>query len=519
MKKMPVTDREVVMQDGQRIISTTDLKGRITYVNKDFCDISGFVEEELIGKAHNVVRHPDTPPAAFENMWDSLKNDEAWRGLVKNRCKNGDHYWVDAYVTPLYENSQKVGYQSVRFKPTPEQVRKAEKIYAIANKGKIGSALKVSSISTQTNLMFLGVSVITLALCWFMLNSLAAVGLVAVSQVLLFAIMFRFMNPVSSLTFKARKRFSNPLIQLMYSERQDEFGEVELALQMNEARNTTVLTRLGDVSNTIETAIHVTESAINKTNIGIEQQDKESDMVAAAIHEMAMASQEIALNTSDMSHAGQEARTTTEDGRAALGNTVQHIQDLSSEVVSASEATMELKQHTDTIGNVVNVINEIAEQTNLLALNAAIEAARAGETGRGFAVVADEVRTLATRTQNSTQEIEASIERVQSAVDQTVRIMDQSRTHAEQSVEVANVADDAFKTVQESIDNISERCVQIAASSEEQSSVVEEIQKNVVSIRDLARQNSEASGETAQASGELHELVKQLDSMVAAFDR
>ncbi|WP_415899932.1 methyl-accepting chemotaxis protein [Neptuniibacter sp. QD48_11] len=519
MKKMPVTNREVVLPEGQRIISTTDLKGRITYVNQVFCDISGFSEEELLGKAHNIVRHPDVPPAAFDNLWTSLKENQAWRGIVKNRCKNGDHYWVDAYVTPLYEKGQKVGYQSVRFKPSAEQVSKAEVIYAVANAGKAGKALKLNSISNQTFGIFALISLISLIAAWFADASLAVLGIMALTELLLGGCLLRLTSPIKELADRARKRFSNPLIQLMYCPRQDEFGEVDLALQMNEARNTTVLTRLGDVSHTIDKAIDVTDNAIRQTNEGISQQDKESDMVAAAVHQMACASQEIASNTSDMSNASQNARSTTEQGRTALYNTVNHIKDLSNEVVEATEATMELKQHTDAIGNVVTVINDIAEQTNLLALNAAIEAARAGETGRGFAVVADEVRTLATRTQNSTQEIETSIESVQSAVDKTVSIMEQSRDHAKQSVDVANIADEAFQTVQSSIDDISDRCLQIASSSEQQSSVVEEIQQNIVAIRDLARRNSEASDETASASSELHELVKQLDSMVTAFDR
>lgn len=519
MKKMPVTGHEVKLSEGQRIISTTDLKGRITYVNQCFCDISGFSEEELIGKAHNVVRHPDVPPAAFANLWDSLKDNQAWRGLVKNRCKNGDHYWVDAYVTPLYEQGQKVGYQSVRFKPSETQIAKAENIYQVANAGKAAGALKVRSTSSQTLLLFSLISLLSLVALAFTDASIAALGIVAVTELLLGFCLYRLIAPIKALSHIARKRFQNPLIQLMYSARQDEFGEVDLALKMNEARNTTVLTRLGDVSQTIDAAIGVTENAIRQTNDGIEQQDKESDMVAAAVHEMACASQEIAQNTSDMSGVSIKVRDTTEEGRNALQNTVSHIEDLSGEVIEATDATMELKQHTDTIGNVVTVINEIAEQTNLLALNAAIEAARAGESGRGFAVVADEVRTLATRTQNSTQEIEASIDRVQSAVDRTVQIMEQSREHAQQSVEVANQADEAFQRVQHSIDDISDRCVQIASSSDQQSSVVEEIQKNIIAIRDLARRNSEASGETASASQELHELVKQLDSMVTAFDR
>ncbi len=133
-KNLPVTGREVLYDDDATIISVTDLKGTITYVNHDFIDISGFSQEELLGKNHNIVRHPDMPPLAFEDLWGSLKRGQSWRGMVKNRCKNGDHYWVDAYVTPVYSKGQAVGYQSVRSKPQRKQVEEAEALYARINR-------------------------------------------------------------------------------------------------------------------------------------------------------------------------------------------------------------------------------------------------------------------------------------------------------------------------------------------------------------------------------------------------
>ncbi len=519
MRKMPVTNKEVKFPEDQSIISTTDLKGRITYVNQFFCDISGFTEDELIGKAHNIIRHPDTPPAAFANLWDSLKNEQAWRGIVKNRCKNGDHYWVDAYVTPLYEQGQKTGYQSVRFAPTAEQVLKAESFYAIANEGKADKALKLKSTYNQTFVFFTFIALSSLVATWLAGGTTSILTVIGISQLLFAGCLFRVSRPLKWLSEKARKRFSNPLVQLMYSSRQDEFGEIDLALKMNEARNHTALTRLGDISQTIEHSITITDSAIQQTNEGITQQDKESDMAAAAAYEMTCATQEIAKHTHDMASVSQTARNVTESGRTALINTVSHIKDLSQEIVATTDATIELKQHTDAIGNVVTLINDIAKQTNLLALNAAIEAARAGEFGQGFAVVADEVRTLAIRTQNSTQEIGTSIDQVQKAVEQTVKAMSLSRDHAKQSVEIVSKADDAFQTVQGSIDDISNHCIQVASSSEKQSSVIDKIQQNIISIRNLARRNSKASNTTATASKELQELVKQLDSMVTAFNR
>ncbi|HHQ4547515.1 TPA: methyl-accepting chemotaxis protein [Aeromonas veronii] len=122
------------------ILSTTSPQSHITYVNPDFIKISGFTEEELLGQPHNIVRHPDMPPAAFEHMWSTLKSGRSWMGLVKNRCKNGDHYWVSAYVTPIAKNGSIVEYQSVRTKPEPEQVLAAEKLYAQLRSGKAARA-------------------------------------------------------------------------------------------------------------------------------------------------------------------------------------------------------------------------------------------------------------------------------------------------------------------------------------------------------------------------------------------
>ncbi|MDX1354013.1 MAG: PAS domain-containing protein, partial [Halomonas venusta] len=132
----PVTQREIELQSDDFLVSRTDLKGRITYANPAFIEISGFQYEELIGAPHNLIRHPDMPPAAFENLWQTVKSGETWRGLVKNRCKNGDHYWVSASVTPIIEDDQVVGYASVRVQATREAIAQAEQAYAEIREGR-----------------------------------------------------------------------------------------------------------------------------------------------------------------------------------------------------------------------------------------------------------------------------------------------------------------------------------------------------------------------------------------------
>jgi PAS domain S-box-containing protein len=140
---MPVTQQEVELSDNSSIVSKTDLKGRIVYVNRDFIEVSGFLESELIGKSHNIVRHPDMPPEAFNDLWETVKAGKPWNGMVKNRCKNGDHYWVEANVAPIREKGQVTGYMSVRSKPTRQQVDEAESLYANLRAGKVPKSNKV----------------------------------------------------------------------------------------------------------------------------------------------------------------------------------------------------------------------------------------------------------------------------------------------------------------------------------------------------------------------------------------
>ncbi|MBY4678901.1 methyl-accepting chemotaxis protein [Marinobacterium arenosum] len=519
MKKMPVTNREQQMPDGEQIISTTDLKGRITYVNQVFCDVSGFTEDELLGKAHNVVRHPDVPPAAFANLWENLKQDKPWRGLVKNRCKNGDHYWVDAYVTPLFENGQKVGYQSVRVKPSRAMIDKAQTIYDLANAGKAGRHLKLRSLASQSWLLGGGIMLASALGLWLADASLSQLAIALLAEAGLLGLLARTLAPIQKLTDEARQVASNPLIQLMYCNRMDELGEIELALEMDEARNRTVLGRLEDIARVIGDVVNTTDHTIRQSNDGIALQEQETDKVAAAISQMASATDEIARHTADTSASSQGLHSQTGVGRDNLGETVNLITELSNEVIRASDSSRALQQHTEQIGSVVTVISEIADQTNLLALNAAIEAARAGEQGRGFAVVSDEVRTLATRTQHSTQEIREAIEQIQQAVAGTVEIMDRSRERAEHSVSVVRDTDQTFEAVQQEMHSIADRCVQVASAAGQQNDVVGEIQQNVVSIRELAHKNQQASEHAAQATQQLRETIAQLDSMVTAFDR
>ncbi|KPQ30017.1 MAG: aerotaxis receptor [Marinobacter excellens HL-55] len=160
---LPITDREKTYPAEQKLISSTDLTGKIVHCNQALVEVSGFTREELIGQPHNIVRHPDMPPEAYAKMWGQLKAGQPWMGLVKNRCKNGDYYWVSAYVTPVTEKGKVIGFESVRSRPTSQDVARAEKLYARIRAGKKG----VFSLRSLPARELLSVVVIVLAIALF----------------------------------------------------------------------------------------------------------------------------------------------------------------------------------------------------------------------------------------------------------------------------------------------------------------------------------------------------------------
>ena len=250
---------------------------------------------------------------------------------------------------------------------------------------------------------------------------------------------------------------------------------------------------------------------------GVVRQQSETQQVATAMNEMSATVQEVARNAASAATAAAEADEQAKNGHTVVNDTVTTITALAEEVSRTSDVIEKLKGDSISIGAVLDVIRDIAEQTNLLALNAAIEAARAGEQGRGFAVVADEVRTLASRTQQSTQEINGMIERLQSGANEAVIAMEQGRNKAEATVEQAQKAGQALNAITEVVYNIKAMNMQIASAADEQSSTAEEINRNIVNISEVADETAGGAQQTANASDELARLAVDLQEKVSRF--
>lgn len=519
-KNFPVTGKENNYPSSTVIISDTDLKGIITHANEDFTKVSGFGIDELMQKNHNIVRHPDMPPLGFADLWATLKQGKPWMGIVKNRCKNGDHYWVDAYVSPTYVNGQVTGYKSVRVKPARELVDRANALYEAVNANKVpnitgwwhssfGKYLIGNSLFSFTAIGLMAAlgEMSIIALCGSGALLLAMAAGLAYQQSRRLVAMSRIMAGI----------VDNKIMQFVYTGTLDEVGHAHLAVTFLQAKLRTIVGRIEEAAVAVADAATRTEVTSSQTGNGIRRQEQEIDTVTTAMTEVAATSQEVASNAHAASEAAHRASDVANNGKAVVRSAIQSIEKLATAVEKTATVMTELQGASQHIGTVVDAIRGIAEQTNLLALNAAIEAARAGEQGRGFAVVADEVRTLATRTQESTVQIQKMIEQLSKTADRAVDVMADGRQQADNSVNASNRAGLALEEIVEAVQDITNKNHEIAHTANEQYKVTEATQHNLVKITDVVHITANNADQAAQSSVELALLARDLQSLVHQF--
>ncbi len=517
---LPITDREVCLQDGDNLLTTTDLKGTITYANPTFERISGYGQDELLGRNHNLIRHPHMPPEAFRQLWATLKAGRSWMGLVKNRSKNGDYYWVSAYATPVRENGKVVEYQSVRTRPTADKVAAAEECYAALLAGKVPRVLRRPALSLFTRLALGSVALmamVTGVLLWLGAPSVPTLLTMTVACLLLLTGLWQQLAPLRALAQRAREVGNNPLSQVLYTGRRDEFGQIAFALDMQEAEAAALVGRMSDATRQLADQSSDMVGAVRRCSQASSELQAETEQVAAAVEQMAVSVQEVARNAQQAAQDAQGVERTASDGHRVAAMTSERMANLTAAISESGERLQSLASQSDQISAVLEVINGIAEQTNLLALNAAIEAARAGEQGRGFAVVADEVRALAARTQQSTASIRQSIEGLQQGSQAAVSAMRESLEQVDLCASGVAEASAALDGIDALVSGISQASVQIAAAVEQQSSVSDEISRSLQRIRLGSVTNIEAMAENDEHAAELMALVQRLDGVAGEF--
>ena len=513
--------KEQLFDKSEVLLSITDLESNIKYANPEFCKVAGYTNEELKNKPHNIVRHPEMPKAAFKDLWSFVQQGKSWMGPVKNKCKNGDYYWVNAYVTPIKNPAGKnIEYQSVRTKLDEHVQKRAENLYARLNKGETPVRIKYQIDQTL----------------WFQsvlfLFTLASLALMLFSELNLFLILpFIFIGVCSSLLSlrwrkkyqrvlaEAKDTFSNPLMSYLYSGNNDAIGTVQLALAMRKAEINAVVGRVTDVSIQVsENAVTASEQS-EQVSQQLNDQRNETEQVATAMNEMSATIQDLARTITDTAQSAEQGQEMTKSGQETIITSVDAINTLSVQLTEVDSMIAKLSDGSKSINTVLSEISSIADQTNLLALNAAIEAARAGEQGRGFAVVAEEVRALAMRTQQSTEEIRNLLTKLQSDSDNAVSAMNKGNELSVNCVLLSNEAGEALNNIYNEVSLISDATAQIATAIEEQSVVSEQVNQNVVRRNEIATTCGVSSQESSFLSSELLDKLSAQEALVTQFKR
>ncbi len=510
-----ITNVEYILEDGDSLVSTTDLDSHIQYCNPAFVKVSGYSEEELVGQPHNVIRHPDMPREAFRDMWETLRSGRPWVGVVKNRRMNGDFYWVRANVTPLVEEGQPVGYMSVRTKPSRTQVEEAESLYARMNaeaaSGKVRTRLSrgfVVSGSFRLRIantlrldlrgriaaVLLGVLAIQSDLGLLNLNGATGefvriVALIASGALSWIWLSQTITAPVEQLIEFANRIAAGDLGHRLDTSSHDRIGELQRAVSQVSVNLQAVV---GDVSTGI---LDISRSAKQVAEGGKQLSDRTTSQAGSLEETAATIEQLTAAVQQSSAHAGEAAKVVEE---AQL-----QVREGEERMKAVVERMGRIQNASQSVGEIISVIEQIAFQTNILALNAAVEAARAGESGRGFAVVAAEVRALAQRSGTSAKEIKALISTSVEEIDLGSEVVEQAR--------------DAMRGTVGAVEQVTALMRELAQSACEQSDGISQVNAAVISLDQVTQQNAVLVQESEHVAEALAARSNQLSGAVAVF--
>ncbi len=433
---------------------------------------------------------------------------------MKNRCKDGRYYWVDAYVTPIYEQGKMCGYQSVRCRTDSRTKEIASRLYADLRKHERHSTKSRRLLPLLRPWAITGLLLLALAVLLWQAGPLGALW-VMLPLLAVAALTYRQLFQTSRFLGQLQGEYDS-VSRLIYSG-DAPHSIADFHIKLWQARIRTVLGRVDDATLSLKTLANDLSHSSTMASRDIATQDMQIQQVATAVTQMASAATEITRNIEETSQQISEARHHCLQTDSQLTEAGSEMDNLAKQAQQAFQSAVELANESERIGNIMSEIQGIADQTNLLALNAAIEAARAGEQGRGFAVVADEVRSLSTRTHKATEQIQGSIGHIQHTLGQWKEMMHHNLDQTRSCLETTRAGSENLHQVLEEIDKITEFSTQISSATHEQQAVIEEISRNVNQISALSHDNSIKIDGVSASSESLLVKANQLKELSRTF--